>query len=54
MPLTTVGWGIIKLSVASVRPSVCRVPRPNSKTERPRNLGSQGWKPITRVTRESI
>ena len=31
--------------VLPVRPSVCRVPRPNSRTERPR-------KPITRVTRE--
>jgi len=31
-------YGRVCLSVRlSVRPSVCRVPRPNSRTERPRN-----------------
>jgi len=38
-----------------VRLSVCRVPRPNSRTERP--IGSPklaGWKLIIQVTREPI
>jgi len=37
----------------SVRLSVCRVPRPNSRTERPRKP-KFGRKPITQVTREPI
>jgi len=41
----------------SVRPSVCGVPRPNSRTERRWNFGSPklpGWMSIIRVTRKPI
>jgi len=34
--------------------SVCRMPRPNSRTERPRKPKIGRWKPITRVTRVPI
>ena len=38
----------------SVRPSVCRVPRPNSRTERPRKPEIGRMEAITGVTRERI
>ena len=47
--------GALRNDGRCVRPSVCRVPRPNSGMERP--IGSPksaGRKPITRVTSEPI
>ena len=55
MPRPRRGGGIINCPRSFVRLSVCSVPRQNSRTERPRNLGSPklgGWKPITRVFSE--
>ena len=59
MPLPRSGAGHYKLG-SVVRPSVrlclsvCYVPRPNSRTERPRKPKIVQWKPTARVTREPI
>ena len=38
----------------SVGPSVCRVPRPNSRMERPGKPKREQWKPITRVIKQRM
>jgi len=39
----------MKWAAVSVRPSVCLVPRLNSRTERLGSPKLAGWKPFTRV-----